>query len=514
MESMSMNKLIFIFLLLTFAFGVRAQQTIISGSVPSDPEAEITLFKIDDPVSAHKTVVKTTYVDARGNFQFRVFPEEIEQYVLRVGERNAGIFVEPERVYNIMIPPFPGDKPKKFFVTLNRVDPVFEELPSDDINNLIANFNLRYESFYSENYPEIARSSGSGHKAFKNAQRKNLENTSMITDGDTLRQSAGVDEYYELVLDFEEEIDSLYSKIDKPFFKSYVNYAIGKMKLSAGLQKQPAYEQYLKGEEVLSDHPEYLNFFTAFHGRAFREITQSKEGIGLKSALNNADGREAVLAALDSVYAYTPTADEKDLLIITQVQRVFSEGYYSKNALLALLEDVSKDSGNEHLAEMASHVRTQLAQTMAGYKLESFKLLNAKNEMVTLSDFEGQFVYISFFATWNRSSLRELSMIKNLEKEYGKEITFLSISMDSSYPDYKKFMQSQMDYDWQFLYGAGDKLLQEKMGVYTLPYFIMIDPEGKKMFSYAKMPSEGIEEVFYRIQNGSKKGEKIKFWND
>lgn len=491
-----------------------AQRTIIAGTVPTNPEDEVTLYTLEDLVSGQKQVVKTVYADAAGNFQFQVFPEGIEQRIIRVGERNIKLFVEPDRVYELTIPEFPSDKPKQFFTANNWVDPVFDTLPPNDINALISHFNYRYERFFSENYTEIAKSKGSGHRAYKKSKKGNLQKTRLITKNDSIQQDVKEDSYYQLVLSFEEESDSLYQAVNKPFFDHYREYAIGVMKLSAGLQHQPAFDAYLKDRSVLAHHPEYLNFFNAFHGSVFFELTQDDEGMPLKTALNNADGYQAVSDALEEVYPFAQDPVARDLLIITQVQRIFAQDYFSKNALLKLLSELEENTSEPELETMAANVYQDLSKSMAGYPLESFKLLNKKNEMVTLRDFEGQFVYISFFTTWCQSCLRELSMLESLQKEYGRDITFLSISMDHSYPDYKSFLENHMNYKWQFLFGAGDKLLQEKLGVYSVPHFIMIDPNGKKMFSYTKMPSEGIEKVFHKIKYEANKGEKIKVWDD
>ena len=59
-----------------------------------------------------------------------------------------------------------------------------------------------------------------------------------------------------------------------------------------------------------------------------------------------------------------------------------------------------------------------------------FSLNQLNGESFSLSSTKGKVVVVSFWATWCKPCLQELSFLKQVQKEYGKDLTILAIATD------------------------------------------------------------------------------------
>lgn len=140
-------------------------------------------------------------------------------------------------------------------------------------------------------------------------------------------------------------------------------------------------------------------------------------------------------------------------------------------------------------------------------KMESFRLLitgansptfvnyeNYDGGTTSLSDLKGKFVYIDVWATWCGPCLAEIpDFIKLVERYKGKNITFVSISIDDA-RDKETWRQmikdKQMNWMQLIAEGGWDSLFAKDYGVNSIPRFIFIDPMGKIVATNAPRPSQ------------------------
>lgn len=111
----------------------------------------------------------------------------------------------------------------------------------------------------------------------------------------------------------------------------------------------------------------------------------------------------------------------------------------------------------------------------------------------SLADLKGKYVYIDVWATWCKPCKDEIPFLKKVEEQYhDKNIEFVSISIDQpkDHDLWKKMVsdenlggtQLMADNAWQ------SQFVQEYQ-IQGIPRFILIDPTGKIVNSFAPRPS-------------------------
>ncbi|CAL2085195.1 TlpA disulfide reductase family protein [Tenacibaculum sp. 190524A05c] len=112
----------------------------------------------------------------------------------------------------------------------------------------------------------------------------------------------------------------------------------------------------------------------------------------------------------------------------------------------------------------------------------------------SLADLKGKYVYIDVWATWCKPCKDEIPHLKKVEEKYhDKNIEFVSISIDEEkdHELWKKMIKDESLGGTQLMADAawGSKFVQEYQ-INGIPRFILIDPTGKIVKSYAPRPSD------------------------
>ncbi len=117
---------------------------------------------------------------------------------------------------------------------------------------------------------------------------------------------------------------------------------------------------------------------------------------------------------------------------------------------------------------------------------------NHDGSTTSLSDLKGRYVYIDVWATWCRPCLAEIPALKELEKELGDQIHFVSISIDKvdKHEAWKKMVEEKelkgvqlyADNNWESQF-------VRDFGINGIPRFILIDPQGNVVRPDAPRPS-------------------------
>lgn len=117
---------------------------------------------------------------------------------------------------------------------------------------------------------------------------------------------------------------------------------------------------------------------------------------------------------------------------------------------------------------------------------------NNKGGTTSLADLKGKYVYIDVWATWCKPCLAEIPALKELEKELGDKIHFVSISIDKKeqHEVWKKMLAEKnlagfqlfADKDW-------NSSFVKDYAIDGIPRFILIGPNGKVVDPNAPRPS-------------------------
>lgn len=124
-----------------------------------------------------------------------------------------------------------------------------------------------------------------------------------------------------------------------------------------------------------------------------------------------------------------------------------------------------------------------------GKRAASFMYQDVEGDYKSIADFSGKYKYIDIWATWCAPCKKEIPYLKKLEKKYaGKDIVFISVSIDKNRDSWEKFVKNQKLGGVQLWAGDWDFLPQE-LHIGSIPRFILIDKEGKWIDANALRPS-------------------------
>lgn len=112
----------------------------------------------------------------------------------------------------------------------------------------------------------------------------------------------------------------------------------------------------------------------------------------------------------------------------------------------------------------------------------------------SLSDLKGKYIYIDVWATWCKPCKDEIPFLKKVEEKYhDKNIEFVSISIDEpkDHDLWKKMVSDENLGGTQLMADSAWKsqFVQEYQ-IQGIPRFILIDPTGKIVNSFAPRPSD------------------------
>ncbi len=125
---------------------------------------------------------------------------------------------------------------------------------------------------------------------------------------------------------------------------------------------------------------------------------------------------------------------------------------------------------------------------------------NINGGKTSLNDLKGKYVYIDIWATWCQPCLGEIPALKELEKEFGDKMHFVSISVDKQDKhDIWKQMVSDKALKGIQLFARSNESshFMEDYKVSSIPRFILLDPKGLVVMPDASRPSNPNTKILF-----------------
>jgi thiol-disulfide isomerase/thioredoxin len=107
----------------------------------------------------------------------------------------------------------------------------------------------------------------------------------------------------------------------------------------------------------------------------------------------------------------------------------------------------------------------------------------------SLSSFKGDLVYVDVWATWCGPCKAEIPSLQKLETDYhGKDITFMSVSVDTDKEDWEK-MVAEKELGGVQLWADGWSKITKDYAIFGIPRFLLFDAKGNVISTNAPRPS-------------------------
>jgi VCBS repeat-containing protein len=416
----------------------------------------------------------TLTLDENGNFQGTLSLSKATYATLKHGKENTKMFLIPGKDLQIKL------NTQEFDESLTY------EGENADINNYLAKLFLLNETIT----PDI-------RKLFS------MEEAAFISK---------IDSIYEVKLRLFNELKNQNPKLDPNFTKyetarllydwakNYSWYPGYYAYLSGNREYQPS-EQFnsyrkkinLNNAEIL-EVEEYQNFISEHIGSLAEKIMKADE-----SYEKNMTGyTKAKFVAIEKnitdkeVICYLAYAATKDYV-----------GRNGANADKEIIAQFKKQCTNQQWITKVDKKLAKWAKLAKGKPAFDFDGEDIEGNKVALSDLKGKYVYVDVWATWCGPCRGELPYLEKLEKEFhGKNVTFVSISVDDNKEAWKKMVtKKQMKGIQLHAAKAWKSSICKDYMINGIPRFMLFDMEGKIINVNAPRPSGNIKEVLNKLEN-------------
>lgn len=466
----------YLLVIITF-IGFSQEKTIVSCYAPAFKGQVASLVTTSDYISYQNEVLDKNIVDEKGLVNFECDPKEGFRAMIQIQDKSAIIFIDPSTPKYTVSFPFEHENVQK--LTGNTVRLVFDNLPNDDLNTLILEFNLRLDYFL---YGDTLK-----------VQRLMLQNQ----------------EFRDSLSDFTNKILETYKDVDNRYFKDYYKYRIATIALMSNRQepeknKYIIFETFIKSQPILYHNDAYMYFIQDFFKDALSDITLVKRDQAT-FAINNMASREELDKVMANHY-YLRHNKFREFIMLNALKEAYNSTFYSRDnirEIITLISNVSEDDKHKSIAKNILKLQEKLLE---GTFAPDFSWIDKSGETLSLSDLRGQYVYIMFWASWNKPSLQDLLVIEQLHEKYDKYIDFVCISLDAKSEDYDKFiLQNGKKHPWYFGHYQGDSKILDDYNIRNVPYYILTDMKGNIYQAPAYNPSpngtyKSIDETFFYIK--------------
>lgn len=143
--------------------------------------------------------------------------------------------------------------------------------------------------------------------------------------------------------------------------------------------------------------------------------------------------------------------------------------------------------GCTNQSERESSLAGVVDMSTEGRQMPSFNLPSPLSEEILTSSesFKGKIVLVSFFASWCRSCLEEIPLLKKMQKRFAdKDFVLLAIAVDKENISGLKNLIQKQNINYPVLL-ADEAVKKDFGGIAILPTMFLVDREGKLYKKYS-----------------------------
>ena len=254
----------------------------------------------------------------------------------------------------------------------------------------------------------------------------------------------------------------------------------------------PEFDTYLAetslNDEELMDLPTYLQFLEAYLRTEFSEFSKPEIKDEYKSHITfelSIIEKNIESKKLKSILAYN-----------TVNQQVKYDGIKDYDLYW---DSFVKLCDNETFINQIKEKLKDWEYLKKGMPAKDFTYESIDGEKISLSSFKGKWVYIDIWATWCNPCVGEIPKLKELEEKFhGKNIVFMSISVDRTQEPWKK-MVAENEMKGVQLWAGQDPIIKDFYRVNGIPRFMIIDPKTNIYEVSADRPTMGVETILEKL---------------
>lgn len=456
-----------IILLGCFATTVSAQKNItIKGTTVNGAGKRIELFTYADQLSNSEVLLDSVTIGPDQAFKLQCFAKYPMQVYLQIENYSQMFYVEPGRDYELYIRRFDWniDETKNVFLSPEALPLEFVNLPKNDLNALIDHFDIVVASFIKKNIYHL-------DQRFK-PQKQYFDSLMLL-------------------------VEKTCPDTENDYFNRYKRYTLAELKFKLHFDsRKNLVNEHIKNQPVLYYDENYMALFNTlysdFVSKGLKQVKVSRmahwiynldldtyiDSIGTDPLLRNEQIRE--LAAL-----------------IALKESFYDQKHYDPEMSAKMIQRLADRTKFPEHKKLAANMLSTMQRTKAGSQVLNFTLPDVDKNMVSLADFKGKWVYLSFIRVNDPNSQGEVETMAHFRDSiYARtsNVEFVTIVCDREFQKMYHFLKNNKHhnrYNWTWLHFNGDFDLLRNFRVVSYPTFVLINPDGKLQNDLAPAPSTG-----------------------
>jgi len=296
-----------------------------------------------------------------------------------------------------------------------------------------------------------------------------------------------------------DNLQSPFKDIRSPYFLDYMEYRIGLLNhYGSQLSSQRIIEDFFLDKPVLYQNTAYMELFNEIFNDFFDQFNENYPKRNLPRILN----RDKDYSGLNEILVRDASL-RNDSLRELILLKAFYDGFYDpqniRSSMLQLLDSLQVNTSIELHRNMVRDIMLEITRLLPGYTPPDFALYDQDSTLVYLSDFQGEYIYLSFCNSFSYYCIKEYEYLKILQQRLQGQLEIVTILVDDNFQSMRELLKNN-PYPWTFLHFSNQPQVIDDYDIQTYPSYFLIGPEGKLILSPAPSPAENFEATFRQLK--------------
>lgn len=440
------------------------RETLIKGIAPSHKNHGFTVYTVEEFLTSTKNQVADLSTGDNGNFNIDFDISEVTYVLLDFGKVERYLFIEPGKTYHVKIDNISNEiGESRSLFAIDEQPITITNKDTTDLNELMLRIDGEIAQFTLENSIDLL------HKAKK-----------------------------DYIDDFAMKLNRKYPVNQSNFFSIYVEYSLAQLyQLSYKSSPDLFAIEFLLGKATYPNNPAYMKIFKKEFGQ-YLSSNIDKDFTGNIFNLINQNNYDQVI---EDLYPSTKNygMDFKELLFLYVIYENYGNPRIKKESVKNLVGQLLERSISKENKIVATNIQRRIKELAPGFAAPEFVLYDIDSNIVRLSNYVGNYVYLGFAESWSREFEMDMKIMKQWKEKY-PELMIITILIDEDRLAYEDFIKKYAP-EWTVLHAGLVPTVTLDYKLNNYPSYFLIGPDGKLIMSPAKSPYERFEKQYINYLN-------------
>ncbi len=297
---------------------------------------------------------------------------------------------------------------------------------------------------------------------------------------------------------------------ENTFMNRYKEYTLAQLRLAMGFAtRSQTAARHIAGKTVLYHDEAYMQLLFALYADA---ISQGMRKVPLHRLIHWVETGD-LRTYIDSVGTDPLFYDEqlRELAVLVALKESYYDSRYNREAVARMVDLLGKRSKFSEHRRLAGRLSEKWSVKSGERRVENgewrvengersvwnVELPDVEGNRVALDSLKGNWVYMSFVKVNDPSCQRELETLAHFKDSiYNKydSVRFVTVCCDREFQKMYHLLRNSKKgarYNWTWLHFDGQYRWLEQLRVVSYPTFILLDPQGRRVYELAPTPESG-----------------------